>query len=190
MFARTPRLLLRPGWKEDAPNLAEAIGDFSIVGKLARVPWPYGVEDAEAFLALDHSPLPDFLIFARTHGAPRLVGGIGLAANDVGVELGYWIARPYWGLGFATEAGRAVIELADKGLRLPRLVSGHFNDNPASGRVLRKLGFEPTGEIGTRICRSRNAVVPCIEYARAAFARGCEATSAHPGYDREGAMAA
>ena len=66
MFARTPRLLLRPGWTEDASALAEAIGDYSIVGKLARVPWPYRVEDAEAWLTADRGPLPDFLIFART----------------------------------------------------------------------------------------------------------------------------
>lgn len=190
MFARTPRLLLRPGWKEDASALTHAIGDFAVVGRLARVPWPYRIEDAEAFLALDHGPLPNFLIFARTHGAPRLVGGIGLAAADAGVELGYWISRPYWGLGFATEAGRAVVDLADKGLRLPRLVSGHFADNPASGRVLRKLGFEPTGEAGTRICRSRNSVESTVEYVRSAFAPECEDAKAYVGYDRDGAMAA
>jgi RimJ/RimL family protein N-acetyltransferase len=190
MFARTQRLLLRPGWKEDAPAVAAAIGEFSVAGKLARVPWPFRVEDAEAWLSAERAPLPEFLIFARTHGAPRLIGGIGLATHDEGVELGYWIARPYWGLGFATEAGRAVIDLADKGLRLPRLVSGHFTDNPASGRVLRKLGFEPTGALGSRVCRSRNSVEPCVEYARAAFAPGCESASANLGYDREGAMAA
>ena len=190
MFARTSRLLLRPGWKEDAPALVQALGDFAVAGKLTRVPWPYRIEDAETFLAADHGPLPNFLIFARTHGAPRLVGGIGLAAIDSGIEFGYWIARPYWGLGFATEAGRAVVELADTGLRLPRLVSGHFADNPASGRVLRKLGFEPTGETSTRSCRSRNSVEPSIEYSRRAFAGGCEAPAAAVGYDREGAMAA
>src|SRR5690606_4449572 len=53
MFARTPRLLLRPGWKEDAPAVAEAIGEFAVAGKLARVPWPYRIEDAEAWLTAD-----------------------------------------------------------------------------------------------------------------------------------------
>jgi RimJ/RimL family protein N-acetyltransferase len=190
MFARTPRLLLRPGWKEDAPMLAEAIGDFSIAGNLAHVPWPYRVEDAEAWLSSDRGPLPDFLIFARTHGAPRLVGGIGLSIDDSRVELGYWIARPYWGLGFATEAGRAVIDLADKGLRLPRLVAGHFSDNPASGRVLRKLGFEPTGEVAARPCRARDTVEPRIEYVRHAGAAGRAPGPVPVGYDREEAIAA
>lgn len=190
MFARTPRLLLRPGWREDAPALAAAIGDFSVAGKLARVPWPYKIDDAEAFLATEQGSLPSFLIFARTHGAPRLVGGIGLEARDGAAELGYWIARPYWGLGFATEAGRAVVDLADRGLRLPRLVAGHFVDNPSSARVLHKLGFQPTGNISMRPCRARDSVESCVDYVRAAGALGRLGATASRGYDREDAMAA
>ena len=190
MFARTPRLLLRPGWKEDASALAAAIGDFAVVSRLARAPWPYGLDDAEGFLSADHGRLPNFLIFARTHGSPRLVGGIGLDQTEAGVELGYWIARPYWGLGFATEAGGAVLELADRGLKLPRLIAGHFSDNQASAQVLRKLGFEPTGRLGSRICRSRNSVEPSVEYARQAFAPGSAGSISDVGYDREGALAA
>ncbi len=190
MFARTPRLLLRPGWKEDASALAAAIGDVAVVGRLARAPWPYRIEDAESFLSIEQGPLPNFLIFARTHGAPRLVGGIGLDQTDEGVELGYWIARPYWGLGFATEAGRAVVDLADRGLKLPRLIAGHFADNLASSRVLRKLGFEPTGRQGSRVCRSRHSVEASVEYARRAFAYGDEGAVSDVGYDREGALAA
>lgn len=190
MFARTPRLLLRPGWKEDASALAAAIGDFSVVGKLAQAPWPYGQDDAEAFLAADHGPLPNFLMFARTHGAPRLIGGISLAECENGVELGYWIARPYWGLGFATEAGKAVVDIADRALRLPRLIAGPFADNPSSARVLEKLGFAPTGTVSTRFCRARNARETCIDHVRPAFAQGRSMPSDVIGYDREAAMAA
>ena len=69
MFARTERLLLRPGWAEDAPALAAAIADEMIVRNLATAPWPYGLRDAEAFLAQPRDPvLPSFLIFARTEG--------------------------------------------------------------------------------------------------------------------------
>jgi len=56
MFARTPRLLLRPGFAEDAPALAMAIGDEAIVRNLAVVPWPYTLRDAEAFLASPRDP--------------------------------------------------------------------------------------------------------------------------------------
>lgn len=190
MFARTPRLLLRPGWREDAPALAAAIGDFAIVSRLARAPWPYTLGDAEAFLAADHGPLPNFLIFARTLGAPRLVGGIAFDSTDDGVELGYWIARPYWGLGFATEAGRAMLDIADNGLRLPKLRAGHFADNAASGRVLTKLGFEPTGAVGTRVCRASGSVVNSVEFERRAFASTSVDEDVRIGYDREDALAA
>jgi len=164
MFAITKRLLLRPGWIEDAPALAEAIADKAIVTKLARAPWPYHLHDAEAFLAGARDPrYPDLLIFARTWGAPRLVGGIGLHRDaEGGAELGYWIARPYWGLGFATEAGEAVVRTARESLRHTKLVAGHFIDNPASGRVLHKLGFRPTGRTIVRHSAARDDVAPCV----------------------------
>lgn len=146
MFARTPRLLLRPGWGEDAPAVARAIADETVVRNLASAPWPYGMADAEAFLAAPRDPaLPSFLITERTEAAPRIVGACGLGRRASGaVELGYWIARAHWGQGFATEAGAALVEIA-RTLKLPRLEASHFVDNPASGRVLEKLGFLPTG---------------------------------------------
>lgn len=146
MFTRTARLLLRPGWAEDAPALAAAIGDERIVRNLATAPWPYRLRDAEAFLAQPRDPvLPTFLLFERTGSDPLLVGSCGLGRRPSGaVELGYWVARPYWGRGLATEASAALVEIA-RALRLPRLQASHFLDNPASGRVLEKLGFEPVG---------------------------------------------
>src|SRR5215210_6982620 len=158
MFTRTARLLLRPGWAEDARALAAAIGVEPIVRNLATAPWPYSLRDAEAFLARPRDAvLPSMLVFARTDGDPLLVGGCGLGAKPSGaVELGYWIARPYWGRGYASEAATAVIDIA-RTLRLPRLVGSYFLDNPASGRVLEKLGFEPTGVVAPRLSCGRRA---------------------------------
>jgi RimJ/RimL family protein N-acetyltransferase len=162
MFARTERLLLRPGWREDAPALAAAIGNEAIVRNLATAPWPYGEEDAESFLTrMEADGLPNFLIFSRTLGAPRLVGGCGIRPDESGApELGYWIARPYWGLGFATEAGRAVVQVA-RAMNLPRLRAMHALDNPASGNVLRKIGFRPTGRVALRHSCGRGAEIAC-----------------------------
>jgi RimJ/RimL family protein N-acetyltransferase len=144
MFAITERLLLRPGWTEDAPALARAIGEQEIVRNLAHVPWPYTEEDAQTFLALPHDPLrPRFLVCLRSNN--EIVGGIALS-GDAEPQLGYWIARAHWSRGYATEAGRAVIALADSSLRLPRLKACHALDNPTSGAVLRKLGFRATGK--------------------------------------------
>ncbi len=166
MFARTERLLLRPGWPEDAPALARAIGDEAIVLNLAKVPWPYDVRNAESYLGRERAEGEcDLLILLRTFGAPRLIGGIGLARDGGDVELGYWIVPSCWGLGFATEAGRAVVAMARDSLRIERLVSGHFVDNPASGAVLAKLGFEATGEIFERESRARGTMVACARYA-------------------------
>lgn len=168
MFAVTPRLLLRPGWREDAPALLAAIADQRIVCNLAQAPWPYGLADAETFLSRDRSAgEPSCLITLRGEGAPRLIGGIGFGRvpGSDEIEFGYWLARPYWGRGYATEAGRALIANARDSLRLKRLVAGHFTDNPASGRVLAKLGFRPTGVTRLRWSAGRKAEAPCKEFA-------------------------
>jgi RimJ/RimL family protein N-acetyltransferase len=161
MFARTSRLLLRPGFPEDAPALAAAIADERILRNLATAPSPYGLRDAEAFLAQPRDPvLPSFVITERTDGAPRLVGACGLGRRPSGaVELGYWIARAHWGRGFATEASAALVDIA-RTLRLPTLEGSYFVDNPASGRVLEKLGFEPTGIVAPRLSCARGAESP------------------------------
>lgn len=160
-------MLLRPGWREDAPALFQAIADERIVRNLATAPWPYTPADAEAFLARDRpADQAACLIFLRTEGAPRLVGGIGFGRKpgDADAEFGYWIARPWWGQGIATEAGTALLANARDSLRLPRLVAGHFTDNPASGRVLQKLGFRPTGVTRGRYSAGRNGIAPAKEF--------------------------
>ena len=172
MFARTKRLLLRPGWAEDAPALFRAIADERIVRNLASAPWPYRPEDASAFLATERKAHePALLIFRRTHADPELAGTIGIGRRPDGeLELGYWVARPYWGRGYATEAGRAVLEMARKSLRIEKLSAGHFVDNPASGRVLEKLGFRPTGEIVGRYSAGRREIARSREFALDLFA--------------------
>jgi RimJ/RimL family protein N-acetyltransferase len=154
-------LLLRPGFPEDAPALAAAIGDEAIAKNLATVPWPYRVRDAEAFLATPRDPvLPSFLVFERTDAGPLLVGSCGLGRRPSGaVELGYWIARPFWGRGLATEAGTALVDIA-RTLGFVSLEASHFVDNPSSGRVLEKLGFEPLGIIAPRLSCARGVEIP------------------------------
>jgi len=183
MFARTPRLLLRPSFPEDAPALATAIADEAIARNLVVVPWPYSLRDAEAFLASPRDPvLPSFLIYERTDGPPQLVGSCGLGRRPSGaVEMGYWISRPYWGRGIATEACRALIEIA-RTLGLAQLEGSHFVDNPASGRVLEKLGFEPVGIIAPRMSCARGMEVPArlmrLRLAAGALVEDAEALAA------------
>lgn len=166
MFSRTQRLLLRPSWPEDASALQRAVADEAIVRNLALAPWPYTIDDARAFAGRENAaPFPDFLLWQRTDGAPRLIGACGIGSHNGEAELGYWIVRPCWGLGYASEAAGAVIQIA-RALGHERLVASHFVDNPASGHVLRKLGFRPTGRTELRHSKGRGHAVPSILFER------------------------
>lgn len=155
MFYRSERLFLRPRFPEDARELHQAICDAGVVAMLSRVPWPYRRADAEQYCAMPAEPqFPNFLITVPgSKGAP-IVGGIGFKPEGEDIELGYWIGRDHWGRGYATEAGRAALEIA-RAMGRKRVLSGHFVDNPASGRVLRKLGFRETGEVRPTFCCAR-----------------------------------
>ncbi len=146
MFARTQRLTLRPGWAEDAPALTAAIAHEAVAFQLARLPWPY--TEAHAAQWLGQVSRPDDVsrvILSHDYGYPRLVGGIGIHPDGDAHEIGYWLTPDAWGRGYATEAGRAILGIAQYAMGLKRLTSGCFLDNPASGRVLAKLGFRQTG---------------------------------------------
>jgi RimJ/RimL family protein N-acetyltransferase len=129
MFARTERLLLRPGFPEDVPALAPAI--------------------AEALIAQGRDPLlPSLLILERTDQQPRIVGICGLRRRRSGsAELRCWIVPEHRGRGLATEACGALVDIA-RTLQLPIVHALYRFDEPASGRLLSKLGFK-AGQIHT-----------------------------------------
>jgi len=170
VFHRSERLLLRPIWPEDWQALLNGIADEGVVRNLASAPWPYREQDARDFAAKPLDPRRPRFLITRAADA-EAVGCIGFgpmadAANDFGAqELGYWIARPHWGKGYATEAGRAVLEIAAT-LGHRALIASHFLDNPASGTVLRKLGFEPTGLVQERWSCGRGSHAPTAQYRR------------------------
>ncbi|MDJ0977076.1 MAG: GNAT family N-acetyltransferase [Erythrobacter sp.] len=169
MFHRSPRLLLRPIWPEDWKLVLGGIADEGVVRNLARAPWPYKEDDARRFTALPVEPhVPRFLI-TRARDA-SLIGCIGIERSDAfeggpddTVELGYWIARQHWRRGYATEAGRAVLEIA-RTLGYTQVMAMHFLDNPASGRVLKKLGFCATGVVTQRHSCGRGGKAAAREF--------------------------
>ncbi|WP_407876266.1 GNAT family N-acetyltransferase [Qipengyuania nanhaisediminis] len=172
MFHRSERLLLRPVWPEDWRGVLAGIADEGVVRNLARAPWPYSEADARQFTAMPIDPFFPRFLMTRARDA-AVVGCIGIDpppaedGEDRGtVELGYWVARPFWGQGFATEAGAAVLAIAAM-LGHSRVLGSHFLDNPASGAVLAKLGFEPTGRMLERHSCARGAKATTVEYARA-----------------------
>lgn len=170
MFIRSERLFLRPGWPEDWAELFTLIDDEAVVRNMSRAPWPYSAEDARDFAARVQSGRhPHFFITLPGADGAQLIGGVGLVPDDQGPEgaaplLGYWIARDHWGRGYATEAARGLLLLAAT-LGHRRVAARHFIDNPASGRVLAKLGFRPTGEIRPGLSPARDGVTPTLGYA-------------------------
>lgn len=166
VFVLTRRLVLRPAWAEEAAALQAAIAHEAVAMKLARLPWPYTLDDARWWLDQPRGETePRFQIYDRTDGH-RLIGGIGIELDSPfgGPELGYWLTPDAWGRGYCTEAGAALLSTARDTLRLERLVSGHWVKNPASGRVLVKLGFVPTGETEKRHCMAQGREVDCATY--------------------------
>lgn len=162
MFHVTERLLLRPAWPEDWEQVLAGVGEEAIARNLAKVPWPYGEAEARWWTNQPQDQrLPNFLVIESASG--RVVGSCGLGENDGEPEIGYWFAREAWGRGYATEAARGVLEIA-KLLGFRRLTAGHMADNPTSGRVLRKLGFRPTG-MARRFSLARGCEVDSVEFA-------------------------
>jgi RimJ/RimL family protein N-acetyltransferase len=141
----TGRLTLRPLEPSDLARLVPLANNWAVASKLGRMPFPYGPAEGAAFLAHVAATAQERVYaIARPEG---LIGCIGLHPIEVGpIELGYWLGEPYWGQGYATEAGRAVLAVAFAVPETAALVAGHFLDNPASGRVLEKLGFRYSGE--------------------------------------------
>jgi RimJ/RimL family protein N-acetyltransferase len=159
----TDRLHLRPGRPEDAPALLRAIADQDIVRNLASAPWPYTMADAERLASCAFNPTePRLFIFTGGTEGEELIGVAGLDRMPDGeFELGYWIAKNQWNQGYACEAGRRMVRIAQAELKLARLVAGYFVDNPASGRVLEKLGFVPLPGLVDRTSLGRGGAAPC-----------------------------
>ena len=160
----TERLILRPLRPEDAPAVERYCGNWKVARMTTRIPHPYPAGLAADWIAgLDGNAGEGgdqgYRFAIECEG--ELVGVIGLERmRSEDFEIGYWIAEPWWGKGLATEAVRRVIAFALDDLELERLVAGHFEDNPASGRVLEKCGFRYSGE-AREWSKARNGEVAC-----------------------------
>ena len=130
---KTDRLLLRLPRESDAAAIADALGDWEVTRWLGRAPWPYGLSDAEEFIARNKDNAGQVWMIEKDGDL------VGLCARKE--ELGYWIARKAWGQGIATEAARAVLDLQFAQASDHVFPSGHAVENVRSGRVLSKLGF-------------------------------------------------
>lgn len=136
----TTRLTLRPPEHGDAAALVRGLDNFNVSQWTGRIPCPYGLADAQAYVAHCRALGDDALGLLIIHEA-QVIGGIGIEG-----ELGYWLAEPWWGRGLATEAARAVTDHAFTERGSTELEASCQLGNEASRRILLGLGFEETRE--------------------------------------------
>jgi RimJ/RimL family protein N-acetyltransferase len=176
----TKRLTLRPMCADDIPAFVPLLDDFDVVKNLTHIPHPYTEADGRDFIARTEEKRSQGLTlnYAVLLGGEDFIGFCTANIEDENGtrhlgsrELGYWYDKSFWGRGYASEAAEAVVSHAFDVLGAAALTSGYYVDNPASGRVLEKLGFQKTGT-AERNCRSRGAVVIANEVllTREAFA--------------------
>jgi RimJ/RimL family protein N-acetyltransferase len=155
----TERLTLRPLRRTDAPEFTRLAGDWGVASMTSDIPYPFTETQARGWL----TPVRAEVRFGIEREG-RLIGGVGFYRRASGAaELGFWLGRPWWGRGYATEAAQAVVRHGFRSHRLPGFTSAHFVDNPASGRVLAKLGFESAGR-GWIACAARGHDVEVLTF--------------------------
>lgn len=166
----TRRLALRSPRLDDAGRLAELANDYDVTKMTGRMPHPYALGDAIQWIEKSASADPraetSFVIELEDQGP---IGGFGLFYGEEPIwEVGYWIGRPFWGRGLASEALQGVVAWACGRKQRRALVAGHFADNPASGVVLEKAGFLYTGVVKPLASRARGCEHPSRRMIRLA----------------------
>ena len=148
----TERLILRPFSPNDAPAIQRLAGDRAVADTTERIPHPYENGMAETWIATHSQQFRDlkectFAIVLKD--GQQVIGAVGLTLTMAHArgELGYWIGREFWNRGYCTEAARAVVEYGFSVLGLHRIHARHLTRNPASGRVMAKLGMQHEGRL-------------------------------------------
>jgi ribosomal-protein-alanine N-acetyltransferase len=148
----TDRLRLRAFQIADVDAIRALADDVEVARNTLNIPHPYEADHARAWIAshpgqLEREEAVTYAITLRDGGA--VVGAVGLILDTANerAELGYWIGREHWGHGYATEAAREIIAWGFRSLELHRIHASYFPRNPASGRVLRKLGMRHEGRL-------------------------------------------
>lgn len=142
----TTRLRLRPYHEADVTELIPLIGTREVAATTGRIPYPYTEKDAIEFIAAAQGD-DEIRLAITLRNDGRMIGGIGLRLfeQSCNAELGYWLGVPYWRQGYATEAAREMLRYGFQKLELHRIFATHFIHNPASGRVLEKIGMRYEG---------------------------------------------
>ena len=145
---QTKHLILSPFTRDDIPELVPLIGAREVAATTRRIPHPYTTADGEKFIAQAQKG-EEINLAIRLRDGLSLVGG-GILRPDLEhehAEVGYWIAVPHWGKGYATEAAQELVRYAFQELGLHRVYASHTSNNPASGKVLARVGMKHEGQM-------------------------------------------
>lgn len=154
----TDRLCLRPLTLEDAARVQQLAGDKDIARTTLTIPHPYPDGAAEQWISsqkerFEKDELVNFAVTGKDDRALMGVVSLKLDLAHAHAELGYWIGKPYWSQGYTTEAARAVLEYGFRELKLHRIYAHYMAHNPASGRVMEKLGMTYEGRLRGHILK-------------------------------------
>lgn len=155
----TDRLRLRPLGAADLDRFVTYAGAWEVASRTTDIPYPLTHDMAGPWLQQCPGEVRRGI---ELEGV--LIGAVGFFAVEAGgpSELGFWIGVPWWGHGYASEAARALLDRASV-WRVPAFTAAHFRDNPASGRVLARLGFQRTGH-SRSYSMARGETVATVEY--------------------------
>ena len=136
--------------------MQQLAGEREIASTTSSIPHPYLAGVAELWISTHAAAFTErtgatFAVTQKKTGL--LLGAMGFDVNlsNGWAEIGYWIGKPYWGHGYATEALRTLIPWAFEAFPLNRLQACHFTRNPASGRVMQKAGMTREGILRQRV---------------------------------------
>ncbi len=150
---QTERLILRPLTPEDAPTIQRLAGRREIADTTISIPHPYSEEQAREWIAKTSEAFiagREASFGIQLKHQPEIVGAVGLRDIDgihLHAEMGCWIGVEWWGKGYATEASSAILRFGFEQLGLNRIYAHHMVRNPASGRVLTKIGMKCEGRL-------------------------------------------
>lgn len=139
----TERMVLRAPLASDAGPVGLYAGEARVAMTTASIPHPYPPGAAEAFVAkaiADRTEDPVWVMDGQKSGRAEFLGCITLHRRPDCHDIGYWVAPPFWNMGFATEAATAMAGMAFAN-GCDRLTASHFEGNPASAVVIARLGF-------------------------------------------------
>ena len=151
---KTKRFIIRPFKKSDANQVYEVCNDFEISKTTLGIPFPYTLEDATNFIKYTNDAISNQksyeLAITLKENSDELVGCIslmGIKRPADKAELAYWVAKKFWNNGIATEAAKAITEYGFHTLKLNSIFVRFLDNNPASGKVMEKIGMKYVGKM-------------------------------------------